>query len=225
MKPRVILEQSTLPDGSEIILHEHDGRHYLTIDGIQTAGPSTRVSEFEMAALACSPFRPVRQPKIWIAGLGTGATLQGVRSTLLQKRATFLVAEPSPELPGWLRKHLPDPSFLDDDCLLIQPDPGPEGLIAIPDSLHAILVHADTAPVLDRTRPLFEDQRWLTAAHDALQMGGLLAIASSSPIPRIEKTLERVGLTPIRHEIDAVPNARRPRKHFLWLGRKGKYDS
>lgn len=225
MKPRVILEQSTLPDGSELILHEHDGRHYLTVDGIQTASPATRVSEFEMAALACSPFRPVRQPKVWVAGLGTGAVLRGIRSTLLQKRATLMVAEPSRELPGWLRKHLEDTEFLDDQGLVITQEPGAEGLIPLKDTLHAILVHADTAPVLNRTKPLHEDRRWLTAAHDALLSGGLLAIASSSPIPGIEKTLERVGLTPICHEIDAVPNARRPRKHFLWLGQKGKYES
>ena len=225
MKPRVILEQATLPDGSVIVLHEHDGRHYLTVDGIQTAGPTTRVSESELGALASAPFRPARQPKVWIAGLGTGSVLKGLRKTLLQKRATFIVAEPCAELPIWLRKHLPDTDFLDDDAIVIQQDAGPDGLLAFPNTLHAILVHADTAPVLQRNQLLFDNPRWLTAAYDALQTGGLVAIASASPLPGIEKKLERCGLTPMRHEIDAVPNAKRPKKHFLWLGQKGKYVS
>jgi len=225
MKPRAILEQTTLPDGSVMILHEHDGRHYLTVDGIQTAGPLTRISESELGALSTAPFRPARQPKIWVAGLGTGSVLKGLRTTLLQKRATFYVAEPCADLPLWLRKHLPDSSFLDDDAVVVQSDPGPESLLALSGSLHAILVHADTAPLLQRNEFLFDNPRWLTAAYDSLQQGGLLAIASASPLPGIEKKLERSGLTPIRHEIDAVPNARRPKKHFLWLGQKGKYVS
>ena len=59
------------------------------------------------------------------------------------------------------------------------------------------------------------------AAHGALQPGGLLAIASSRPVPDIERKLARAGFETARHEIDATPNARRPRRHFLWLARKG----
>ena len=33
---------------------------------------------------------------------------------------------------------------------------------------------------------------------------------------------KRAGFEVVRHELDASPNARRPRRHFLWLARKGK---
>jgi hypothetical protein len=57
-----------------------------------------------------------------------------------------------------------------------------------------------------------------------LQPGGLLAIASARPLPQIERLLGRSGFETVRQEIDATPNARRPRRHFLWLARKGNPD-
>lgn len=221
MKPRLILDQYILPDGSELVLHEHDGRPYLTLDGIPTAGPATRASEEGMARLASSPFRPVRQPRVWIAGLGLGTTLAAVAAALPQKRALFHVAEPCAELPGWLATHLgTDP--LADKRVVLGRDPGPRGLTAGPDPWHLILLHADTAPLLDRSRPLFEDRRWLTTAYDTLRDGGLLAIAAARPIPKIEKILSGIGFEVVRHEIDIAPKAKRPRLHPLWLARKGK---
>lgn len=221
MKPRVVLARTTQPDGSELVLHEHDGRPYLTLDGIPTAGPATRASEDGMARLAISPFRPVRQPRVWIAGLGLGTVLAAAAEALPQKRAVFHVAEPCPELPGWLEEHL-DFHPLDDKRVEIGRDPGIRGLAAGSDPWHLILVHADTSPLIDRQRALFEDRRWLTAAYDALRDGGLLAIASSKPVPKIERTLARTGFEVVRHEIDIAPKAKKPRRHFLWLARKGK---
>lgn len=221
MKPRVTLSETTLPNGAVMTLHEHDGRHYLSIDGVETAGPRTRVSEFELGALACSPFRPVRQPQVWITGLGLGAVLEGAQSVLQQKRATFHLAEPCAALPGWLREHLDGAPFLDDPRIAPGTDPGPDGLARHRGELHAILSHADTAPAPDPRQPLHEDRRWLATAYDALRDGGLLAIASSQPLRNFGRSLERAGFTPARHEINATPKARRPRVHSLWLGRKG----
>lgn len=221
MKPRVLIAESRLPDDSVLALHEHDGRHYLTIDGATTAGPATRASEEGLARLATSPFRPVRQPRIWLAGLGLGAVLAAALEALPQKRGLFHVAEPSRELPEWLREHLA-PDFLEDKRVEIGHDPGVAGLRAGADPWHLLLVHADTAPQRPGARALFDDRAWLAAAYDSLREGGLLAIASSRPLPKIERTLSKAGFEVVRHEIDAAPNARRPRRHHLWLARKGK---
>lgn len=218
MKPRITLSQMTLEDGSTLSLHQHDGRHYLAIDGMQTAGPTTKVAETELGAIACSPFRPVRQPHIWLAGLGLGFALEGTRSTLLQKRAVFHVAEPVAELPAWLREHLSDASFLDDPRVVIHPT---MDLAAYTEEgLNALIIHADTAPVLDPKRPFFEDRSWLRRAYDVLKPGGILAVASSRPPRQFGRVLERCGFSAVRHEINASPKSARPRIHHLWLGRK-----
>lgn len=224
MKPRLILAETTLPDGTVLGLHEHDGRRYLQWGVTQLAGPATRASERELGRIACQPFRPVKQPKIWIAGLALGEVLAGVMETLPQKQATYLIAEPWPELVDWHRKFLPSNPTVTDPRVEILPDAGPAVFHGFQEELHAVLIHADTAPQAEGNRGLFEDRRWLAAVHGALQPGGLLGIASARPLPKIENLLARAGFETVRQEIDAAPNARRPRRHFLWLARKGKSD-
>ncbi|WP_193212719.1 hypothetical protein [Luteolibacter marinus] len=222
MKPRLTLAETTLPDGSVLGLHEHDGRRYLQLNGDQLAGPATRASERELGRIGCAPFRPVKQPKIWIAGLSLGEVLAGAMETLPQKRATFMVAEPWPVMKEWHRRFLPDSTCLGDPRVELLGDVGPVAFHGFEETLHAVLVHADTAPAGDHGKPLHEDPRWLASVHGALQPGGLLGIASARPIPQIERRLARAGFEIVRHEIDSSPNARRPKRHFLWLARKGK---
>lgn len=224
MKPRITLAETTLPDGSVLGIHEHDGRRYLQHGANQLAGPATRVSERELGRIGCAPFKPVRQPKVWMVGLGLGEVLAGAMESLLQKRGTFYVAETWPVVVQWHREFIPDSPALTDSRVEILNDSSPTGLHGFDGELHAVLIHADTAPLAGKTRGLHEDTRWLAAAHGALQPGGLLAIASSRPVPDIERKLSRAGFEVVRHEIDATPNARRPRRHFLWLARKGKSD-
>ncbi|RYD64926.1 MAG: hypothetical protein EOP83_08560 [Verrucomicrobiaceae bacterium] len=224
MKPRITLAETTLPDGTVLGIHEHDGRRYLQHGANQLAGPATRISERELGRIGCAPFKPVRQPKVWMVGLGLGEVLAGAMESLLQKRGTFYVAETWPVVVQWHREFIPDSPALTDSRVEILNDSSPTGLHAFNGELHAVLIHADTAPLAGKTRGLHEDTRWLASAHGALQPGGLLAIASSRPVPDIERKLSRAGFEVVRHEIDATPNARRPRRHFLWLARKGKSD-
>lgn len=224
MKPRLTLAETTLPDGSVLGLHEHDGRKYLQHGSVQLSGPATAASERELGRLACAPFRPVKQPKIWILGLGLGEMLGGAMETLPQKKGTFVIAERWMVLREWYRKFLPESPALTDSRVAITEDTGPAMFHEYDGVLHAVLLHADTAPLGEKGKAVFEDRRWLAAVHGALQAGGLLGIASSRPVPNIERNLARAGFEVVRHEIDATPNARRPRRHFLWLARKGKSD-
>jgi len=221
MKPRLTLAETTLPDGTVLGLHEHDGRRYLQWGATQLAGPATRVGERELGRIACQPFRSVKQPKIFLAGLALGEVLAGAMETLPQKQATFMIAEPWAALVDWHRRFFPTDPAMTDPRVEMLPDAGPAAFHGFQESLHAVLVHADTAPLADGNRGLFEDRRWLAAVHGALKPGGLLGIASARPLPKLENLLARSGFETVRQEIDATPNARRPRRHFLWLARKG----
>lgn len=221
MKPRITLAESHLADGSQIVLQEHDGRHYLLVQGQQICGPATRSSEEELALLAAAPFRPARQPKIWLVGLGLGHMLTSIIKELPQKRATYHVAENSADLVDWHRKFFPE-SPINDPRVVIENDPGPALLNKQPETLHAILIHLDSAPLGPRQRPWTDDKRWLAAAYQALQPGGLLAIGSTRKIPNLTRNLERDGFEVIEHQVPSAPLAKKPRLLPIWLARKSR---
>jgi spermidine synthase len=223
MKPRVTLAETTLPNGSSLILIEHDGRHYLQCDGIQLSGPATENAERELGRVACSPFRPARQPRIFIVGLGLGHMLSGVMEMLPQKKGTYIIAEPSRDLVSWHQEFFPDSPLSKDDRVHCIHDIGSAGMSSVGATLNAILLHGENAPLLPNGKLPHEDLSWLSASRDALQEGGLIAILCSRKQPGLERKLSRVGLEPVVQEIDPNPLARKPRTSYLYLGRRGEY--
>ncbi|MEO5916733.1 MAG: hypothetical protein ABIS50_21070 [Luteolibacter sp.] len=222
MKPRITLAETELPDGNVLELQEHDGRKFLLVHGQQICGPATRAAEEELARLACAPFRPARQPKIWFCGLGLGHTIAAVAKELPQKRATFIVAEPMAAIPEWHRTHIPDSPLLVEPRILLENDCSPQALIRQDGSLHAILVHLDASPTGPRNRTWIDERRWVSAAFEALQPGGLLAIAGSRHVANLTRRLQGSGFEVAEFTVPSSPNARKPRFLPIWLARKGK---
>ncbi len=222
MKPRITLAETALPDGSTLTLQEHDGRKSLLIHGQQICGPATRAAEEELARLACAPFRPARQPKLFFVGLGLGHALAAASSELKQKRGAFIVAEPLAALPEWHRQHLPESPLLTDSRVLLENDCGPSALAQHAGMLHAILLHLDASPTGPRNRPWVDDRRWVSAAYEALQAGGLLAIAGSRSVPNLTRNLQRSGFDVAEFSVPASPDAKKSRFLPIWLARKGR---
>lgn len=220
MKPRVILAETPLPEGGSLSLQEHDGRLSLSIHGQQICGPATRAVEEELARLACAPFRPARQPKLWFAGLGLGHALATAAAELKQKRATFFVAEPMAVLAGWHRLHLPASPLHAESRVVFEDACDAATLARHQGSLHAVVIHLDAAPVGPGNRPWTDDPRWLAAAFDALQPGGLLAIGGSRPETRLSRRLSRAGFEVAEHLTAVSPNAKKSRLAPIWLARK-----
>ncbi len=222
MKPRITLAETQLPDGNTLALQEHDGRNFLLVHGQQICGPATRAAEEELARLACAPFRPARQPKIFFMGLGLGHAIAAVAKELPQKRANFIVAEPLAAIPEWHRAFLPDSPLVTDARVLLENDCSPNALIRQEGSLHAILLHLDASPTGPRNRTWVDERRWVSAAFEALQQGGLLAIAGSRHVPTLTRRLQGSGFDVAEFTVPSSPNAKRPRFLPIWLARKGK---
>ncbi|MFT3990992.1 MAG: hypothetical protein QM680_06230 [Luteolibacter sp.] len=222
MKPRITLAETSLGDGSTLELQEHDGRKYLLIHGQQICGPATAAAEAELARLACAPFRPARQPKIWFAGLGLGHAISAVAKELAQKRGQFLVGEPSEDLVQWHRSFIPESPLNTDSRVFLENDCSPSTLASHSGTLHAIITHLDASPTGPRNRPWADDKRWLSVAYEALQPGGLLAIAGSRYLANVTRNLQRAGFDVAEYTVPSSPNAKRPRMLPIWLGRKGR---
>jgi hypothetical protein len=225
MKPRITLAECPLPEGGDLLLQQHDGRMSLVIQGQQICGPATRAVEEELARLACAPFRPARQPKLWIAGLGLGHSLAAVANELKQKRATFIIAEPLAALAEWHRLHLPDSPLHTESRLVFENACDASTLARHQGSLHAVLIHLDAAPAGPGNRPLTNDPRWLAAAYEALQPGGLLAVASSRMVSGLFRKLLRAGFEVAEHSTPISPNAKKTRLAPIWLARKHRGSS
>jgi len=222
MKPRITLAETQLPDGNTLSLQEHDGRKSLVVHGQQICGPSTRSAEEELARLACAPFRPARQPQIWFAGLGLGQTIAAVAKELPQKRASFFVAEPLAAMTDWHRNHIPESPLHHETRITLENDCGPQALIRHAGLLHAILVHLDASPTGPRNRTWVDERRWVSAAYEALQPGGLLAIAGSRHVANLTRRLQGSGFEVAEFTVPSSPQAKRPRFLPIWLARKGK---
>lgn len=222
MKPRITLAETVLTDGTPLALQVHDGRHYLLVHGQQICGPATLAAENELAYLAAAPFRPARQPKIRVIGLGLGHLLAAITKELPQKKGSFVVVEPLPELVAWHANYLPEGPLKNDGRVSVESDPGPSALAKHAGELHAILIHLDVAPLSPRGRPWTDDRNWLSAAYQSLQPGGMLAIAASRPSAGLFRKLKQAGFDVAEHTVPVSPNAKRPRLQPIWLARKGR---
>ncbi len=222
MKPRITLAATARPDGSILTGQEHDGRMSLLIHGQQICGPSTRASEEELARLACAPFRPARQPKVLFVGLGLGHSLAAAAAELKQKRASLIVAEPTAQIVDWHRKHMPDSPALTDPRVVLENNCEPAAVSRYQGTLHAILLHLDASPGGPGNQPWVEDRRWLSAAYEALQAGGLLSIGGTRISRPLTRKLQRAGFEVAEFTVPSSPDAKRPRLLPIWLARKGR---
>lgn len=179
-------------------------------------------AEKELAYLAAAPFRPARQPKIRLIGLGLGHTLEAITKELPQKKGVFTVVEPLPEIVSWHHHHLPEGALKNDPRVGLETDVGPAALAKISGELHAILIHLDAAPLGPRNRPWTDDRNWLSAAYQSLQPGGMLAVASSRPVSGLFRKLKQAGFDVAEHTVPVSPHAKKPRLQPIWLARKGR---
>ena len=140
---------------------------------------------------------------------------------LPQKRATYHIAESRSELVDWNREFFLE-TPLTDPRVVIEKDAGPDALNQQSGCLHAIIIHLDAAPLGPKQRLWVNDKRWLSATYEALQPGGLLAIASTRNIPNLTRNLEREGYEVVEHQVPAVPMARKTRLVPIWLARKSR---
>jgi spermidine synthase len=197
MKPTLLLDRATTPDGTPLTLHEHDGTLSIRVGGVELMSTRQHHSEERMAELTCAGLSGCKAAAVLIGGLGLGFTL---RETLrhLAADATVVVAELVPAVIAWNR----NPTY---------------GLATdVIDDPRVEIVIGDVAEVLAESRGRFDGimldvdngARGLTAAANdglygmkglgtaraALKPRGRLAVWSAGPDHRFAARLEETGL-------------------------------
>ena len=227
MKPYVKLAECKTPEGEPLELIEHDGNYMICSHGEQLMTSFSHGSEETLAELACSPFRPVNQPRILIGGLGMCYTLAAATKALPGKRAKFTVAELTPEIETWNRTHLAhlNPGLLDDERITIKIKPVQKVIRQANGEYHAILLDVDNGPSAfhGKNNDSLYTLKGLREIQQALKGGGILAIWSARPDKAFTKLLRKAGYDVSENAVPAAHKGNKRRTHTIWLARKKAY--
>lgn len=219
MKPWIMIDTATTPDGGVIALYRHDQSYAIRVNGYELMSTRTHASEEALATLTCQPLSAQKKVRVLIGGLGLGFTLRAALSAL-GRDAHIVVAELIPAVVAWNRNPLyplasatladPRVQVMEQDVLQI--------IRASPASFDAILLDVDNGPAavsVEVNQRLYR-AAGLRQAQAALRPGGCLGIWSAQADPAFAKLLHHVGFTVTTHTTPA--HATSGPRHTVLIG-------
>jgi len=180
------------PEGTPMVLQEHDGQHYLKIGGVQLMSTTASFSEQQMAELACS-ILPAK-PRILIGGLGFGYTLRRVLE-LSPADAIVDVAELLQEVIDWNREYLKEVNgLLMDDPRVEVHRKDVHALLDGKTRYHTILLDVDNSPdpLVQKGNARLYNRGGLNRIKAALQPKGRVVFWSANRDKHFAESLGRV---------------------------------
>jgi spermidine synthase len=196
MKKWTVLDSASMPDGTTISLHEHDGTYEVQINGIDLMSTRRHASEDRIAELGCARARNLRGPRVLIGGLGFGFTLKAAL-VALPTDAKVVMVEVVAAVVAWNR----NPAFplasraLADPRVTVLEEDVAEVIRRSPRLFDSIILDVDNGAVALSTEgnSRIYDDEGLRSARQALRPGGCIAFWSASSDPAFEKRLRRAG--------------------------------
>ena len=211
MKPTTTLASCRSPDGSLLILQQHDGQHYLKVDGVPLMSTTASSSEQQMAEIACSNMPA--SPRVLIGGLGFGFTLRRVLE-LSPPHATVDVAELLPQVVDWNRRFLAQINglLLDDPRVHLHlRDVGELIDRCGCQRYHAILMDVDNSPdpLVQQGNAQLYNRHGIARTKAALHPGGRVVFWSANPDKGFARSLGHVFAKVQCIPAKAYPKAKR----------------
>lgn len=204
MQPWETIDRARAPDGTEFLLARRGQEWVVRAGGRVLMSSRVHGSEEALAALALKKLKARRT--VLIGGLGLGYTLRAVLDRM-PAESRVIVAELVPELVAWNRglvAHLAGRP-LEDPRVRLQIGDVMGRIVEATKAFDAILLDVDNSPsslVMPANDRLYGD-RGVSACHNALKPGGVLAVWSAGPGGRYLERLERAGLVPAEHTVHA----------------------
>ncbi|MDC0358139.1 MnmC family methyltransferase [Oligoflexia bacterium] len=219
MKPRKKIDQTSTPNGNDLILFQHDNDFYMQVDRHELMSSRRHESELELgriggqqaAQLASAPVR------ILIGGLGMGYTLRATLD-LLPPEAEVVVAELLADVVRWNRDiigHLAGHP-LKDKRVSLQNCNVLKVLQESPNAFDAILLDIDNGPAAfsdSANDELYSEVGIQMILHALKQQGGLY-LWSAGLVRAFERRLKRAGLKVKSHKVKAHKHAKK-RTHYI----------
>ena len=102
MKPRIKIAAARTPDGSEMVLYQHDRDFSIRINGRDLMNSRQHESELELARLGCAHLADRNAACVLVGGLGMGYTLRQALD-LLGPHAVVVASELLEAVVEWNR--------------------------------------------------------------------------------------------------------------------------
>ncbi len=222
MKPQVILDRATTPDGGQVVLYERDGIFSIRVDGLELMSSRTHGSEEALARLVLADMDPSARTRILVGGLGMGFTLRAALD-FRPRVSEVVVAEILSAVAQWNLQtlgHLAGSPLADPRVHLIQGDVA-DVIADARGSFDAILLDVDNGPsafTVDRNETLY-GPTGLTAIHQSLRHRGVLGVWSADPAPEFRRLLKEHGFDVRVERVSARSTSKGP-THTIFVARR-----
>ena len=196
MKPTILRDQATTPDGTPLTLHEHDGAFTIRVGGVELMSSRQHHSEERLAELACAGLRDRPGARVLVGGLGMGFTLRAALAHL-DPRAAVMVVELMPAVVVWNRTAaygLGADALADPRVELVEGDVA-DVIRGGRGHFDAVILDVDNGASglsLGSNERLYGTQG-LATAKAALRPGGCLAVWSSAADPAFVERMRQAG--------------------------------
>jgi spermidine synthase len=197
LKPIKQIATATTPDGSVLILNQHDNDFTINVDRQELMSSRRHESEVQLAKLGCRNMTRNNQPCVLIGGLGMGYTLRATLD-MLKPGATITVAELVPEVVKWNRKYLGEltDNALNDKRVTVKTVDVVELLKESSNCFDSILLDIDNGPaaITNIANARLYNRNGIKIIMNALKEKGCVAFWSSGRDKTFERRLRKFGL-------------------------------
>ncbi|MEP4078200.1 spermine synthase [Haloferula sp.] len=220
MKETRNLARCSAPDGSLMVLQEHDSEFFMKVDGVTLMSTIATASEQLMAELACEG----TPRRVLIGGLGFGFTLRKVLE-LCGTDVEVEVAELLPEVVAWNREFLGEVngSLLDDPRVKVYVGDVKESIDrASGGKFDAVMLDVDNGPdsLVHRDNDKLYGRRGFRRVKSALSAGGRVVYWSANRDKGFERELAKEFVNVHSVGAKAYPAAKKF-SHTLFIADRG----
>jgi len=224
MKARVKIATARTPDGSEMVLRQHDRDFSIKINGQELMNSRQHESELELARLGCASLAGREAPRILIGGLGLGYTLRQALD-MLSPHASVVVSELLGAVVEWNREFFGELNGhpLEDKRVDLKTGDIVELLSHSENHFDAILLDIDNGPsaMSDSGNQRLYGRAGIRICRRALRGQGCLAVWSSEPSKHFEQLLVNSQFHVRRFRVPAYKGSK-SQSHFVWVASEDK---